>query len=402
MRVLLSVCALALVAPRAARADGAGVIAPAGRDRAAVAAAMAAAMAGHGRVVVDAVAEARGALAAGAVPPEALARFRRVREQIDEGWRAYLRVAVDNAHTQLAAARADAEPLLALPGGAELYADATLRLGVVLGHLGRRVDAQALLRLARALDPDRPIALAEFSPDVVEAVESARQASAPAHRLRIETAPAGASIRVDGTDAGRTPIELDLTAGPHAIVARAPDHRTAVRVVVAGSPGAAPLTLELARDDAAAHLSAGAPRGLSASAAQALVDAVLRYADLDEVALVTDATRRGEPTLLVQRCAGLPARCTSLIELGYRDRADLAAAARAAWQAARSADLREPPTVFGEPEDRPTPAARCSLCRNPWLWTGVGAAVVTGLIVTFIAVSGDKPPPVVGVDPSQF
>lgn len=400
MRVLLSVCALALVAPRAARADGAGVIAPAGRDRAAVAAAMAAAMAGPGRVVEDAVAEARAAHAAGAVPPEALARFRRVREQIDEGWRAYLRVAVESAQVQLAAARADAEPLLALPGGAELYADAALRLGIVLGHLGRRADAQALLRLALALDPDRPIALAEFSPDVVDAVAAARQASAPAQRLRVETVPAGALIRVDGADAGRSPVELDLAAGPHVIVARAPLHRAAVRGVAAGG---GPVTLELARDEEAAQLAAGAVRGLAPAAAQALVDAAVRYADLDEVALVADTARRGEPALLVQRCAGLPARCSAAVEIGYRDRAGLAAAAGAAWQSARAAELREPPSVLGEPAERPSgPPEGCKLCRNPWLWTGVGAAVVTGLVVTFIAVTGDKPPPVVGVDPSQF
>ena len=102
-----------------------------------------------------------------------------MREQIDEGWRAFLRVQVDFAASRLATARTDAEALVALPGGAQLYADAALRLGAVLGHLGRTAEAQAILALALALDPDRPITLAEFSPDVVAAVDAVRAQTRP-------------------------------------------------------------------------------------------------------------------------------------------------------------------------------------------------------------------------------
>ncbi len=119
-----------------------------------MASALARATGGHSaRVVEDAVGEARAAHAGGAVPAEALAAFRRVRDVVDEGWRAYLRVTVEVAASRLTTARTDAEPLVALPGGAELYADAALRLGAVLDHLGRTQDAQAVLALALALDP---------------------------------------------------------------------------------------------------------------------------------------------------------------------------------------------------------------------------------------------------------
>ncbi|HSK03459.1 MAG TPA: PEGA domain-containing protein, partial [Kofleriaceae bacterium] len=248
MRWLLLACAIAIAAPGAAGAAGAGVIAANGPDRAAVAEAMARALAGRApgraRVVADAVAEARAALAAGAAPAEELARFRSVRAQIDEGWRAYLRVAVENAGLRLAGARTEAEGLLALPGGAEVYADAALRLGAVLGHLGRKAEAQAVLALALALDPDRPITLAEFSPDVIDAVEAARRAPAPIRRLRIATSPPGALIRVDGADVGRSPVDVEVVRGQHVIVARAPLHRPAVRGVAIGE-GAAAVTLEL-------------------------------------------------------------------------------------------------------------------------------------------------------------
>ncbi|HWO17412.1 MAG TPA: PEGA domain-containing protein [Kofleriaceae bacterium] len=417
MRVLLSACALAIavLAPRAAAADGAGVIAASGPDRAAVAEAMARALAAAGRVRVtaDAVADARAALAAGAVPADDLARFRSVREQIDLGWRAYLRVAVESAQLRLVGARAEAEGLLALPGGAELYADLALRLGAVLGHLGRRAEAQAVLALALALDPDRPITLAEFSPDVIDAVDAAKRAPAPIRRLRIATTPPGALIRVDGADVGRAPVDVEVVRGQHVIVARSPLHRPAVRGV-AVDDAAVSVSLELAPDEDALRLAAGAERGLAEPAAQALIDAALRFADLDEVIVVADTTRRGAPTLLVQRCATPPApaaadagvaptraRCSAVVELGYGDRTGLAAAARAAWDAARTGELRYPPVVLGERGGRTGPE-RCKLCRSPLLWTGVGAAVVAGIALVVVATSGAKPAPIVGVDPSQF
>jgi tetratricopeptide (TPR) repeat protein len=420
--------AVAAAAPRPAGADGAdaiaaGVIAAVGPDRAAVAEAMARAVAGAERggaagaagrrVVADAIAEARAALAAGAVPAEELARFRSVREQVDEAWRAYLRVAVESAQLRLAGARAEAEALLALPGGAEVYADAALRLGAVLGHLGRKGEAQAVLALALALDPDRPITLAEFSPDVIDAVEAARRAPAPIRRLRVQTSPPGALVRVDGADVGRAPVDVAVVRGQHVIVARAPLHRPAVRGVVVGE-GAAAVTLELAADEDAQRLAAGATRGLSEAAAQGLIDAALRFAELSEVAVVADTIRRGAPALLVQRCAragggggagaagAAAARCSAVVELGYGDRAGLPAAARAAWAAARAGELRYPPVVLADRGGGAGGPERCRVCRSPWLWTGVGAAIVAGVALTIAATAGGKPAPVVGVDPTQF
>ena len=84
--------------------------------------------------------------------------------------------------------------------------------------------------------------------------------------------------------------------GQHVIVARAPRHRAAVRGV-AVEDAAASVTLELAPDEDALRLAAGAERGLSEAAAQALIDAALRFADLDEVAVVADTTRRGGPPI---------------------------------------------------------------------------------------------------------
>ena len=411
MRWGLSIpCAIAFAitppALRVARADGAGVAATSvsSTDRGAVAAALAEAIGpAQRRVVTDALAEARTTLSGGAVPVETLQRFRRVRDLIDEGWRAYLRVSFDFAQARLAVARTEAEGIVALPGGEALYADAALRLGIVLGQLGHAQDAQAALALAIALDPDRPITLAEFSPDVVQAVDAVR-ALVPAHvSLAISSEPAGALASVDGKEVGRTPVTADVAIGQHVVIARSPGYRPrAQSIAVDDHPQ--PLALVLERDDDWAHLAAGVEPGLPDAAAQGMVDAVLRYAELDELVLAVDTDRRGGEALLVQRCAGSPALCTAVVEVGYT-RGGLAAAAREAWSTVRAANLRYPPNVLSDPRvgaSKQPPPARCEWCRSPWLWGGVTAVVVAGTIAIVAAATASRPPPVVGVTPGAY
>jgi hypothetical protein len=391
--------------PRAARGDGSGVVAisVSATDRGTVADAMAGAIAGTHppRVVGDAQAQARGAIAEGAVPVAELARFRRVREMIDEGWRAYLRVSFDFAQSRLAAARTEAEGLVALPGGAELYADASLRLGIVLGQLGRAAESQSAIALALALDPERPITNFEFSPEVVTAVDAVRAQSRPQREVAIATSPAGAQIAVDGKQLGVAPLQAQLALGQHVVVARMPGYAPHGQAVAIESTG--DVELELEPDVAAQALAEGARAGLADARAQELVDALLQFADLDEVVIVAASDRRGGDALLVQRCAGAPARCTAVVELGYGDRAGLAAAARDAWQAVRAAELRYPPSVLADPRlvgERVV--HRCELCRNPYVWAGVGAAAVIATVTTIAILSSTRPPPNVIVDPGSF
>lgn len=389
-------------APRA-HAEGTGVIAAqiGSAARGGLADALVAAIGARGRVVGDAVAEAQARLAAGAVPAGGLAGFRQVRAQIDDGWRAYLRAQLGDALATLAAARRAAEPLVALAGGAELYADATLRLGVAL-QARQSPEAAGLLALAIALDPARPITIAEFSPDVVSAVDAVRAAPPGAlARLHIRASPAGAAVTVDGRAVGPAPVDVELARGEHLVVVRAPAHRAAVERVTLDGERA--VELALAPDAEASRLAAGAPPGLAPEAAQALVDVALRYADLDDVVVATIAARRGGSALLAQRCAGAPARCTAVVEIGYADGAGLAAAAREAWAAVQVGALVEPPRVLGEPAPvvRP-PDTGCRLCRNPLVWTGVGAAVVGAVVVGLVISSGSRPAPVVTIDGHDF
>ncbi len=384
-----------------AHAEGIGVVAAgAGHDdRATVATAMLDAIGARGRVVGDAVGEARAQLAAGAVPAATLARFRRVHEMIDDGWRAYLRVQIDYAQSRLAAARTEAEALVALPGGTELYADAALRLGAVLQH--RRIaDAPAVLALALALDPERPITLAEFSPDVVDAADALRVAPAVLQHVHIATTPPGAIVSVDGKELGRAPLDAQVTRGQHLVVARAPLHHAAVQGVLVDGAAAVDLALTLDSDVAAVQLAVGAEPGLAEPAEQELVDAALQFADLDEVLVAAVGDRRGGPTLIVQRCAGSPVRCTAVVEVGFGDRAGLASAAREALRATQAGELRDPPSVIGAIKSRPL-ASGCRLCRSPLVWTGAGA-IVLGAVIAIVVTAGSKPPPVVTVNGHDF
>jgi PEGA domain-containing protein len=408
VRQLSIACAITIallvgaVALRSAHADGIGVIA-AGGDRGGAAKAMAAVVSEPSkpkRIVDDAAGEARAAIAAGAVPIATLERFRRVREQVDEAWRAFLRVQVDTAASRLANARTEAESLVTLPGGAALYADASLRHGAVLAYLGRVAESQAALALALALDPERPITIAEFSPDVVAAVDAVRAQPRPARSIRITSQPAGATISVDGKDIGRAPLHADVPLGQHVVIARLPLYEARVMAI---DEATNELALDLEQDVGWLRVAEGPTIGTSDARAQELVDAALRFADLDEVVLVADAEQRGGPTLLVQRCAGLPARCTAVVEIDYVEKSGRPAAAREAWQSVRTADLRYPPSVFGDPRatGRRTDD-RCKLCRSPLLWGGVGVAAVIATVAVIAIVSSSRPPPVVGVDPGQF
>jgi hypothetical protein len=401
--------AVAISRASAAYASGTGVIATSvDGNRAPVAEAMAAAIGGGGaaRVVADAVSEARAAVAAGAVPVELLAHVRGVREAIDEGWRAYLQVSVEFAASRLAAARQDAEALVALPGGAELYADASLRLGAVLLHQGRADEGRAAIALALALDPARPVTLADFAPDVVDAADAVRAAApAVAQHVRVVTEPAGAHVEVDGVDRGVGPAELELARGQHVIAAHAVGY--VARALGAGvDANTGSLRVELEKDDDDARLALGATPGLDRENVQLLVDTVTRFADLDGVVLASVVDRRGEPALRVQRCVGIPARCTAVVEVGYGEPSGLAAAARQAWAAAKTAEATEAPNGFGGVDAAETAAVmrqrRCGACRSPLVWGGAVVAVTVGIIAVWAANAGNHPPPVVGVTGGDF
>ena len=127
----------------------------------------------------------------------------------------------------------------------------------------------------------------------------------------------------------------------------------------------------------------GRDAGLAEARAQELVDATLRFADLDEVVLVGRhrSPRRADAARPALRgAAGAvhapSSRSATAIASG------LAAAAREAWQTVRAADLRYPPSVFArrarDRQARRRSLQGCAAARV--LWGGVGVAAVVATV----------------------
>lgn len=414
----LVVVALALVArTAAAQSPAVGLVvyapegAPATRDQ--VGAALArAAQADGWRADVRPFAHAAAALAAGAVPGERLDRFARAEELAAEGWRAYLAARPTTALSRLGEARAEAAAILDLDGGRELYADLSVRMGAVKLALGR--DAADDFRLAAALDPEREVTDAEFKPAVVERFAAARGERRGRAPLRVESAPAGAAIELDGRLAGAAPVTVEADIGLHVLVARMAG-RAARAEVVAIAPGAPARRLELDGDPAAAAVAAGTAGfklGREERSAAIVAGAVLAYGELDALFLVGTVWRRGGPALVGQICrGGVPARCGKVVEIGYARAGDLPRAAVALWRAARAAPGRFPATLLGDARlvsrepapgaGSPPGGARRRWWRSPWLWVGIGGAVLA--VTAGLLVSGDdEVQPVVVGDPCDF
>lgn len=381
-----------------------------------VAAARAASAARGGGVVIgDGVSLARAARQGGAVPAAELAALARVIDAGAEGWRAYLQVAVPFAASRLSKARSDAEALLPLPGGLDLYADLSLRLGAVLLSLGRVDEAEDAFALSAALDGEREVSLVEFSPDIVEAVARARARRAPRAELVIAVEGAGGDaptrVEIDGVAAApasngrQVVVRAMVPRGQHVIVARRRGYEDAAQAVRVGE-GGADVALSLVEDRLARALADAAVSvaGMGEERALSLVEAVQTYADADEVLLVAASSRRGAPALLAQRCgAGL--RCTAVVEIGYA-RPGVAAAMRAALQALDRGELRYPPSLPSDARVLPDRGGggdgKCRLCRSPWLWAGVGATVAISSAVLIYVLGQEKPAPVLTVDPGGF
>lgn len=365
------------------------------------------------QVIGDGVALARQARSKGAVPAAQLAAMARVIDAGAEGWRAYLQVAVPFAASRLGKARSDAESLLPLAGGLELYADLSLRLGAALLSLGRTEEAEDALALSVAIDPEREVSLVEFSPDIVEAVERAKKRQVPPASLLIETPGIrGATVEVDGVRVsggvtaqggeGSSTVRMNVARGQHVVVVRHRGYEDAAQAIRVPAEGAE-VVLALSPDRGARALAAPVA-GMSEEEATNLLESVLTFAEADDVLLVAASARRGAPALLAQRC-GNSLRCTAVVEIGYA-RPGLPSAMREAWSTLVRGELRYPPSLPSDSRVLPSRTAggdgKCRLCRSPWLWAGVGVGVAVTSAILIFALGQEDPNPVVIVDPGGF
>ncbi len=399
------VCAvLGGAAPAAAQRTGAVVVpsSSAAVDAVGLAAALAAAGVDDADVLVTATRARR----AGTVPTATLVRFTEVGNVAAEGWRAYVAADPVFAAARLAVARGDAEELLTLDGGPAIYADVSLRLGVVLAHLGQREASVEALRLAHALDPTRPMTAAEFSPDAVAAYEAAVAATPARTEIRID-ALAGAEIAIDGVVIGVAPRTATVEVGAHVIVVRRSGYQP--RGLAIAVTGRAPLVaIELEPDRGAAAVTAASRDGFAAlrdAETRQAVDEILTYAEVDALELVASVVRGGAPALLGQRCTAGRA-CTAVVEIGYADDRGLPGAIALLRERLAGADRRYDVILPGDPRvtrgEGVVGGGGCPSCRRRWYWIGGGVvAAALATVIVVVATRGDDAP-VVTLDPDDF
>jgi hypothetical protein len=340
----------------------------------------------------DALAAAAVAITAGAVPASRLERFTTVRTLAESGWQAFLDVQPAVAAASLARARADAEALLVLDGGPELYADISLRLGVVLDHNGKTDEGADAIRLALALDPTRELSTRVFSPSALNVVAAARTLAPATRRARLAGATPSRStvtIELDGAAPVPSPLTAELGLGHHVAIARAPGHAPRALAFTIDATSTTDLTIEL---DVAAELEAvsgGLAAGASDARATAAVDAALRYGDVDAVVVVATAWRGDQPSLFLQRCASTPIRCTEITELGYGADTGLAAALRTGIADISTEGARlATPTLVGDRRLTGGGKPKCLVCR-PWVWAVGGGVVLAAAVLAIVLVDGD-------------
>lgn len=336
---------------------------------------------------IDAFAEAKVALLAGARPAEELETFTRARQSMEEGWRSYLEVRASFASSRLASARTAALAVAALEGGPELIAEVSLRLGVAKLALQRVAEAADDFRLSHALRPDRRVDDAEFRPDVVAAFHAAILEERLQQERRVVLEPAVAELWIDGSLHQGTSAALQ--DGLHLVHAKALGYRSQSKLISVSPGSDAPIAIKLTEDPVALKILLGRPAlavGVAEVEARQAVSAVTLFAASDTLVFMASVWRRGQPALLGQLCAGQPAKCSAVIEIGYPV-GGLRVAAEQLWRSFDRDELRFPPTlqvdarlIAGEKapaEGKDKTAA--PLWKNRWLWLGVaGASLATG------------------------
>ncbi len=344
--------------------------------------------------LVDGFAMAKSALLEGAVPEGDLAPFLQAEELLEEGWRSYLEVRASFAAARLAEARTLALAVAHLEGGRPLVAEISLRLGVVKLDLARSAEAADDFRLSHILAPGRAVTDAEFKPEAVQAYDAALAAPSVVHLRTIPQRP-GLRLWIDGSEVFGDSVRL--SEGLHLIEAKEPGSVSRSKLLSISPGGAAPISLTLEPDATAQRVLRGRTGfsvGRTEGQARDAVTAMLLYSQTEQLLVVSSVWRRGEPALLGQRCSGMPAYCSAVVEIGY-PAGGANVAVTELWRTVQKAPLRFPPTLqadsrvvsaetapgaTGKGKGKSTP-----LWKNPWLWLGAAAATVAGSAVYLLA-----------------
>lgn len=357
---------------------------------------------------IDGFQLAEAALLGGAVPEGDLAPFRQAEELLAEGWRSYLEVRASFAAARLSEARTLALTVAHLDGGRALVGEISLRLGVVKLDLDRSAEAADDFRLSHILTPQRAVTDAEFKPEAVRAYGAALAAPSVVHQRTIPSRT-GLRLWIDGSEVFGDSV--GLSEGLHMMEAARPGYISRSKLLSISPGGAAPIQLTLEPDPTAQRVLLGRTGfgiGRTESEARESATAMLLYSQTNQILAVSSVWRRGAPALLGQRCAGMPAHCSSVVEIGYPAGSANVAVAEL-WRSLEGAALRFPPTlqadtrvVSAEPAPGVTGITKGTpLWKNRWVWLGAAAVAVAGSAVYLLAEPDAGKPVFVG-DPCDF
>jgi len=329
----------------------------------------------------------------------ALGVARRAQVALEEG----------EAMPALSAASRPARELLAVPGPAAWLAEVEVVTAIVAAQRGEASLAEASLRRALALAPDRALQEGEAQPELVARSielmrEEVRRARLP---VRVEgsgaEASAEAEVFVDDRPVGRLPRELELPAGLHVIRIEARGHRPYARLVDLAPGSRAPLVVSLspsAPTRGALALDEAVESGEVDAVALALAAIVERGGLARTVWLVAVGTGPLDRAVVV-RCG--PGACESPRRVD--DTAVLALDARAPIASAPSSEegdraaMRAAIAWLDEVPIEPPPPPP-SVLEQWWLWAGVGAVVVgAGVAIGVATQPSGEPALVLRFDP---
>tara|TARA_R110002096_G_scaffold44526_4_gene120031 strand:+ start:9883 stop:11199 length:1317 start_codon:yes stop_codon:yes gene_type:complete len=342
--------------------------------------------------LVDGFALAKAALLGGAVLENELAPFLQAEELLEEGWRSYLEVRASFAAARLAEARTLALAVAHHEGGRALVAEISLRLGVVKLDLARNAEAADDFRLSHILAPHRAVTEAEFKPEAVGAYNAALASPSAVHARTIP-ARAGLRLWIDGSEVFGESVRL--SEGLHMLEAKEPGSVSRSKLLSISPGDASPIRLTMEPDPTAKTVllgRAGFSIGRTESQAREAATAMLLYSQTNQLLAIASVWRRGSPALLGQRCSGMPAHCSSVVEIGYPAGGARVAVAEL-WRAVQKARLRFPPTLQADARivsAEPAPGTKgksesTPLWKNQWLWLGAAAAAVAGSAVYLLA-----------------
>ena len=357
-----------------------------------LAGALADSLAEHDIAIVSGFALAKASLGRGEMRPTEKRQLDRAQTLLDEGWQSYLEVRASFAAARLAEARTVALRVAHLQEGRDLLAEISLRLGVIKLDLQRHAEANDDFRLAHHLAPGRSVTDAEFKPEAVAAFQVALARPASMHARVLISAPKRRQW-INGVEVFGDTLQLD--EGLHLLVATSPGYHSRSKLLPISPGEGMPISMQLDLDPMAMRVlkgSAGVALGTVESEARLSADAMLQYSNTDTLVLVASAWRQGQPALLGQWCAGQPAQCSAVVEIGYPS-GGLRVATSELWRTMHRSKLRFPPTLQvdarlvsgeGAPEKR-KPKPHQPIWKNRWVWLGAAAIAVAGGAIYILA-----------------